>query len=46
MYEKLKIEAICGDTLEELKKIKTESVDLIVTDPPYNLSKELLKAIL
>jgi len=40
MDKKLKIEAICGDSLEELKKIKTESVDLIVTDPPYNLSKD------
>lgn len=26
---------IWGDCLEEMKKIKDESVDLIVTDPPY-----------
>lgn len=30
---------ICGDTLEELKKISDKSVDLIIADPPYNLSK-------
>jgi site-specific DNA-methyltransferase (adenine-specific) len=28
-------EIICGDALEELKKIKTESIDLILTSPPY-----------
>ena len=28
---------ICGDVLEELKKIQDESVDLIITSPPYNL---------
>lgn len=28
-----------GDCLEYMKKIKTSSVDLIVTDPPYNLGK-------
>jgi len=27
---------ICGDALEELKKIKAGSVDLIITSPPYN----------
>lgn len=30
---------ILGDAIEELKKIANESVDLIVTDPPYNLKK-------
>ena len=28
---------ILGDTLEELKKIKDQSVDMIFSDPPYNL---------
>lgn len=28
-----------GDCLEYMKKIKSSSVDLIVTDPPYNLGK-------
>lgn len=34
-----RIDIVFGDCIEELKKIKDESVDLIVTDPPYNLSK-------
>ena len=28
---------IHGDCLEELKKLKDNSIDLIVTDPPYNI---------
>ncbi len=28
---------ICGDTIEVMKQIPDESVDLIVTSPPYNL---------
>ena len=32
---------IYGDALEELKKIPTESIDLIITDPPYNVSTDL-----
>jgi len=28
---------ICGDTLEILKQIPTESVDLAITSPPYNI---------
>lgn len=31
---------ILGDAIEELKKLPSESVDLIVTDPPYNLKKD------
>lgn len=30
---------ICGDILEELKKIPDKSIRLIITDPPYNLNK-------
>lgn len=26
---------ICGDSLEELKKIPEESIDCVVTSPPY-----------
>ncbi|GHS96258.1 methyltransferase [Synergistales bacterium] len=37
MDKSLKI--ICGDCLEVLRTIESESVDLVVTDPPYNLSK-------
>lgn len=40
MDKELRLEAICGDALVELKKIPSESIDLIVTDPPYNLSKD------
>ena len=38
MNNNLKI--ICGDALEELKNLPDRSIDLIVTDPPYNLSKD------
>ncbi len=31
---------IHGDTLTELKKIKDEQFDLIITSPPYNVGKE------
>ena len=31
---------ICGETIEELKKIPSDSVDLIFADPPYNLQLE------
>lgn len=35
-----KLIAVCGDAVEELKKLEEGSVALIVTDPPYNLSKD------
>ncbi len=38
MDKKLKL--ICGDAIEQLKKLPNGSVDLIVTDPPYNLNKD------
>ena len=28
---------ICGETIEELKKLPGNSVDLVFADPPYNL---------
>jgi DNA modification methylase len=34
------IEILCGDCLDLMKNIKSETVDLIVTDPPYNLCKD------
>lgn len=34
-----KLITICGNAIEELKKIDSGSVRLIVTDPPYNLNK-------
>lgn len=33
------LKLICGNSLVEMKKIASESIDLIVTDPPYNLNK-------
>ena len=30
---------VCGDSLEVMKGIPDESIDLVVTDPPYNISK-------
>lgn len=35
-----RIKLIHGDTLIELKKLADKSIDLIVTDPPYNLKKD------
>lgn len=35
-----KLTAICGDAIEEMKKIPDNSIHLIVTDPPYNLTKD------
>ncbi len=31
---------ILGDALTELKKLPSESVDLIFADPPYNIGKD------
>ncbi len=31
---------ICGDAIEELKKLPNKSIDLILTDPPYGLNKK------
>lgn len=33
------IEIVCGDAVEELRRIPDKSCQLIVTDPPYNLNK-------
>lgn len=29
------VDLVCGDCLEALKQIKDESIDLLITDPPY-----------
>lgn len=34
------ISIITGDAIVELGKIRTDSVDLIIADPPYNLGKD------
>ena len=31
---------ICGDCVRELKKLQDESIDLIITDPPFNIGKK------
>lgn len=31
---------ICGDAIQEMSKLPSESVDLIIADPPYNLGKD------
>jgi len=33
------IKIICGDAIEKMQDIKSNSVDLIIADPPYNLGK-------
>ena len=33
--EQIRNEILCGDALSELEKIKSESVDCIITSPPY-----------
>lgn len=38
------IAIICGDAIEEMKKLPSASVHLIVTDPPYNLNKDYGKS--
>lgn len=30
----------CGDSLDEMRRLKNDSVDLIIADPPYNLGKK------
>lgn len=37
--EDLTNKTILGDTFEALKNVPPESIDLIIVDPPYNLSK-------
>lgn len=34
------IKVICGDAIEEMRKIPDKSINLITTDPPYNLNKD------
>jgi len=36
---------MCGEVTERLKEIKDESVDLVVTDPPYNIGWKYAKGI-
>lgn len=40
MDKELNIDLKCVDAIDGLKSLADESIDLIVTDPPYNLSKD------
>ncbi len=35
--DKFRNKIICGDSIDEMKKMPAESIDLVVTSPPYNL---------
>ncbi len=35
--DNIKNKILCGDILDEIKKIPEKSIDLVVTSPPYNL---------
>ena len=40
-YEKLPINSIiCGDAIEEMKKIPNDTIDMTFADPPFNLNKK------
>ena len=39
-----KLNLICGDALEELRKLPSESIDLVLTDPPYNIGVQETRA--
>ena len=36
----VRAEIVCEDNLSFIGKIQDESIDLIVTSPPYNIKKE------
>ena len=36
----IKQKIILGDAVSEMQKLDTETVDLIIADPPYNLGKD------
>lgn len=40
MDKRQRLTTINGDAIEELKRLPSKSVRLIVTDPPYNLNKD------
>src|SRR5262245_56819036 len=31
---------ICGDAVNEMRRLSNASVDLVIADPPYNLGKD------
>ncbi|MBU2615793.1 MAG: site-specific DNA-methyltransferase [Nanoarchaeota archaeon] len=43
MKEEWTNKIICGDSLNLIKELPNESIDLILTDPPYGIKKEGIK---
>ena len=43
MVSKFQNKIICGDSLKLIKNLPDESIDLILTDPPYGIKKEGIK---
>ncbi|MDO5558684.1 MAG: site-specific DNA-methyltransferase [Oscillospiraceae bacterium] len=39
MMNEPKLELVCSDVADALQKLEDASIDLIVTDPPYNINK-------
>jgi len=39
--EEIKNKILCGDALEVLKEIPNNSIDLVLTDPPFMISQEI-----
>ena len=37
IYDHMTYKLICGNSLLELKKLDSNSIDSVVTDPPYEL---------
>ena len=35
-----KLIVICGDAIEKMSELPDKSIELITTDPPYNLNKD------
>lgn len=45
MNDRLLNQIICADVLDALPEIESDSVDLVCTDPPYNLGKNYGKTV-
>ena len=40
VVQELVNKVVCGDAIEELKKMPPKSVNLVCIDPPYNIGKD------
>ena len=43
IYENVQYTFICDDTIHFLKTLENESVQLVITSPPYNIGKSYEK---